>query len=89
MLRFILRVIGFLFLLIGIIGVLAPIPFGLIFLILSMFCLIPTTPGTAKIVKKLRRKSTRIDRTMTNVTAKLPYPYRRILRETEIKDIYS
>lgn len=88
MIKFVLRVIGFLLLAIGIIGVLSPIPFGLLFIMLSMLFLVPTTPSFTRLVKRMRRKYPTMDKSMTSMTGKVPYPYRRVLRETEVDKEY-
>ena len=87
MLRLIMIGLGFVFLLIGIVGILTPIPFGLIFLCLSFILLVPTVPGAAGAVQRVRRKSRAFDGAMAHVTNKAPMPYRRILRQTEVGDI--
>ena len=87
MLRFIFMVIGLILLLFGIVGVLTPIPFGLFFIVLALLILIPTAPGTAGIVRKLRLKYPRFDRFLDAVTRRMPTPYRRILKQTEIDEL--
>jgi hypothetical protein len=90
MMRLALMVVGWLFLVLGIIGALTPIPFGLVFLALAMLLLIPTTPAAAPIVRRLRMRSSRFDRLMTAVIRRTPAPYRRILRRTDIEaGVYS
>lgn len=80
--------LGFVCLVIGIIGILTPIPFGLIFLMLALLLLIPTTPGAARLVRRLRIRFGRFDRLMALAIRRSPAPYRRILRRTDI-DQYS
>jgi hypothetical protein len=63
---------------------LTPIPFGLILFIIGLLFLIPSTPSAAKYVRLMRRKVRIFDRAMSAVTNRMPYPYRRVLRETEI-----
>lgn len=82
--RMLIQLVGFVFLALGIVGVLTPIPFGLVFLVLSFLLLIPTTPQAAHHIKRFRRWSPRFDRLMTGATSRAPAPYRRILRETAI-----
>lgn len=84
MIRLIFQGIGFILLFVGIIGVLTPIPFGLFFLILAMLFLIPTTPSVLRGVQYLRRRYPSFDARMTALTARLPYPYRRVFRRTEV-----
>ena len=44
-------------------------------------------PGTAVTwVKILRRRSSRLDRAMQGLSYRLPFPFRRILRRTEVVD---
>ncbi len=78
-------ILGFICLFFGIIGMLTPIPFGVFFLVLSFLLLIPTTPGAARIIKRLRHRSVRFDRMMAAVIRRLPLPYRRILRQTDVR----
>ena len=87
MLRLLMIGLGFAFLLIGIVGILTPIPFGIVFLCLSFILLVPTVPGAAGVVQHVRRKSRVFDGVMSTVTNKAPMPYRRILRQTEVGDI--
>lgn len=82
--RWAARLIGGVFTFFGLLGMLTPIPFGLIFFVIGLFFLIPTTPVVARYVRGARRKISLFDRSMTAVTTRMPYPYRRILRETEI-----
>lgn len=84
MIRLFFRGIGFILLFVGIIGVLTPIPFGLFFLILAMLFLIPTTPSVVKGVRHLRGRYPAFDSRMHALTRRLPYPYRRIFRRTEV-----
>jgi len=84
MLRFSIKVLGYLFLLLGIVGLLTPIPFGIVFTILAILLLVPTSPGSARVIRYLRRKSRRLDRVMTLIIRRAPAPYRRILRQTDI-----
>ena len=76
--------LGFVCLIIGIIGMLTPIPFGIVFMVLAFLLLIPTTPGATRMIKHLRRKSPRFVQMMAAVITRLPLPYRRILRRTDI-----
>lgn len=82
--RILCQIIGSALCFIGVIGLLTPIPFGLIFLVAGLMFLIPTTPAVARGIKHLRRKSERFDNAMTSITRRLPTPYRRVLRETEL-----
>ncbi|MEM1187465.1 MAG: hypothetical protein AAGI72_03010 [Pseudomonadota bacterium] len=84
MARVLIMAVGFVFLLIGFIGVLTPIPFGLVFLLLALLMLIPTTPGVARLVQRARRRSSRFDQLMILAIRKSPAPYRRILRRTDV-----
>lgn len=88
MIRLFFRGIGFILLFVGIVGVLTPIPFGIFFLILALLFLIPTTPSVLNGVMYLRRRYPAFDARMDALTRKLPYPYRRVLRRTEV-DILS
>ena len=86
LLKIILRAIGLVFLAIGIVGILTPIPFGFIFIIVALIFLIPTTPVAVTWVKILRRRSSRFDQAMRVLSHRLPFPFRRILRRTEVID---
>lgn len=70
--------------LLGVAGMLTPIPFGLIFFIIGLLFLIPTTPSAARAVRWGRRKIRLFDKAMSAATNRAPYPFRRVLRETEI-----
>ena len=85
-LRIILRTIGFIFLAIGIVGILTPIPFGFVFIIVALIFLIPTTPAAVTWVRILRRRSSRFDKAMEGLSYRLSFPFRRILRRTEVID---
>ena len=85
MTRILCRIIGSAFCFIGLIGMLTPIPFGLIFFIIGLLFLIPSTPSAAKAVRWARRKIRVFDRMMSAATNRMPYPYRRVLRETEVR----
>lgn len=85
MTRILCRIIGSAFCFIGLIGMLTPIPFGLIFFIIGLLFLIPSTPSAAKAVRWARRKVRVFDRVMSAATNRMPYPYRRVLRETEVR----
>ncbi len=85
MTRLICRILGSALCFFGILGMLTPIPFGLILFIIGLLFLIPSTPSAAGAVRWARRKIRVFDRMMSATTNRMPYPYRRILRETEIK----
>ncbi len=78
------RAVGGFFLAFGLLGMLTPIPFGLIFFVIGLLMLIPTVPAVARPVRYARRKIGLFDRLMFETTRRLPVPYRRILRQTEI-----
>lgn len=84
MLRFAAKFLGWVLLFIGIVGVLTPIPFGIVFLALSLVLLIPTSPGLTRFLQRMRRRSPKIDRSMAAVIRRAPAPYRRILRQTDV-----
>lgn len=85
MMRILCRIIGLVLCLFGIIGMLTPIPLGILPFVLGLLFLIPTTPSAARVVRGARRKFRIFDRLMSATTNRLPYPYRRVLRETEVK----
>lgn len=84
MVRIVLMLLGYLCLLIGFVGVLTPIPFGLVFLILACLLLIPSHPGATRVLRALRLRFRRFDTLMSKAASNLPSPYRRILRRTDI-----
>lgn len=84
MMRILCRIIGLVLCLFGVIGMLTPIPLGILPFILGLLFLIPTTPSAARAVRWARRKIRIFDRLMSATTNRLPYPYRRVLRETEV-----
>lgn len=85
MMRLVCQFIGIILCLFGVIGMLSPIPFGIVFFVIGLMFLIPSTPSAAKTVRWFRRRIRVFDRLMSATTNKLPYPYRRVLRETEVK----
>jgi len=88
MIRILCRIIGGAFSLVGAACLVLPIPLGLIigmvFLTIGLMFLIPSTPSTAKYVRSARMKAAWFDKGMSNMTRRLPAPYRRILNKTEI-----
>ena len=87
MVRLLMILFGLAFLVIGVVGIATPIPFGIVFLTLSIVMLVPTVPGAAGAVRSVRRRSRAFDSVMGAVTSRAPMPYRRILRQTEVDDI--
>ncbi|UTW54920.1 hypothetical protein [Kordiimonas sp. SCSIO 12610] len=83
--RILARITGSILCFIGVIGMLTPIPFGIIFFVIGLMFLIPSTPRAANGVRWARSRISIFDRSMDLITRRLPVPYRRILRETEIK----
>lgn len=84
MAKYLCRIIGSALCFFGIIGMLTPIPFGLILFIIGLMFLIPSTPAAAGLVRKARKNIGIFDRAMAFATEKSPHPYRRILRTTEV-----
>lgn len=84
MMRALCQILGVSLCLFGIVAMILPIPFGIIIFVIGLMFLIPTTPSAAKAVRRVRTRLRFFDRLMTAVTVRLPYPYRRILRETEV-----
>lgn len=84
MMRLLCRVVGGALCFIGIIGMLTPIPFGLIFFVIGLIFLIPSTPSVARGVRWTRSRIGVFDRAMDMATRVAPAPYRRVLRRTEI-----
>jgi len=84
MMRILCRIIGGALCFFGVIGMLTPIPLGIVPFILGLMFLIPTTPSAATFVRKARGRIGIFDRTMTAVTRRAPTPFRRVLRMTEV-----
>ena len=84
MTKLMLNTLGYVFLILGIIGMLTPVPLELLFLVLSLLLLIPTSPMVTRGVRQLRKRSVRVDRGLATLIRKLPSPYRRILRQTDV-----
>ncbi|WP_286830636.1 MULTISPECIES: hypothetical protein [Kordiimonas] len=84
MVRILCQLIGSVFCIFGIFGMLTPIPFGLIFFMIGLLFLIPTTPWVTRLVRRTREKFATFDRAMDAVTRRAPAPYRRVLQRTEI-----
>ncbi|NVJ98666.1 MAG: hypothetical protein HWE25_10970 [Alphaproteobacteria bacterium] len=84
MVRILCQIIGGAFCFFGIIGMLTPIPFGIIFFVIGLLFLIPTTPSVTRLVRRARGRFDMFDRAMDAVTRRAPAPYRRVLRRTEV-----
>ena len=89
MLRIFCSLLGFIFLFIGIIGMLTPIPFGLLFVIIALMLLIPSTPWFARLLQRSRTRSGMVNKAFDGITRRAPAPYKRVLRETEPTDSES
>ena len=87
MLRILCQLIGFIFLLFGFVGMLTPIPFGIVFFAIGLIFLLPTSPWLVRFIQKLRRKYRRVDGVFHSMTRRAPQPYKRVLRETEVHDV--
>lgn len=85
--RLLMKALGFVCLGIGMLGMLTPLPFGIIFLVLASLLLIPTSPGFTAQMRRWRFRSPRFDRAMASLIRRLPSPYRRILRETDVDSL--
>ena len=83
--RWIARILGAVLTAFGVLGMLTPIPFGLIFFIIGLMFLIPSTPGAATLVQKARARVGMLDRSLYAISRRLPLPYRRILAMTEVE----
>lgn len=84
MVRIICTVIGSALCLIGVVGMLTPIPFGLFVFIIGLLFLIPASDRATRLVRGARRKISPLDRAMSAVTKRMPVPYRRVLTDTYI-----
>ena len=83
--RILALIAGYICLLLGIAGLLTPIPVGIIFTVLAAVLLIPTSPRAERALRYLRTRSSRIDRGVADIARRVPSPYRRILQKTEVK----
>lgn len=88
MIRIILRVIGIVFVLLGIVLGIAPIPIGWLMMLIGLMFLIPTTPSVVRLIKGMRRRSSTVDKAFTGLARRAPTPYRRVLKETEVTDTH-
>ena len=86
MLRILCQFIGLGFCIIGLLGMLTPIPFGLIFFIIGLMFLVPTSPTATRTVRWARRRVPFFDSVMQSATRRAPLPYKRVLRQTENQD---
>ena len=84
MVRLLCRLTGSFFCFFGILGMLTPIPFGLVFFVVGLLFLIPSTPSVARMVRGARARIGLFDRAMHAATRAAPAPYRRVLRQTEV-----
>ncbi len=87
MVRILCQIIGGLLCFIGIIGMLTPIPFGIILFIFGLMFLVPSSPTAANAVRWARGKLPVFDTVMHAATRRAPTPYKRVLRQTEIQDL--
>ena len=85
--RYIFIALGVVFFIIGVVGILTPIPFGIVFLTLSIVLLVPTVPRFARVVQGMRGRPNLLNRGLHGITRRAPMPYRRILRQTEPTDL--
>ncbi len=85
MIRVTIMVLGYICLAIGFVGILTPIPLGLVFFVLALLMLIPTSPLVVRLIQKVRKKSPRFDRMLEGIARRLPSPYRRILKTTDLE----
>ena len=84
MTRLIFGLIGFFFLILGIIGIIFPfLPIGIICTMLAMIFLIPAFPGFARFVKRSRTRYGAVEKTFQGIHRYAPSSVRRVLRETE------
>ena len=71
--KLILSIIGILLILVGIVLVPLPIPFGLILIFLGTLLLVTVNSAARKIVKSLRRRWKWLDRLLDRAAEKLPH----------------
>ena len=81
--RLICRVVGTAFLLVGLVLAVLPIPFGILFILIGLMLLIPSSPLFARSVRRARARFGHVDGAFAFLTQRTPVPYRRILRATE------
>ena len=80
-------ILGTILCLIGVIGMLTPIPFGLVFFLLGLLFLVPASPKATRAIRWVRAKVGIIDKVLLRITSKLPMPFRRVLRRTEVNAV--
>ncbi len=79
----IVRIVAVALLLVGLVLWVLPIPFGVFVVAIALLLLVATTPALQRRVARLRGRSPRLDRSLDRFAARLPQPWRRILRSTE------
>jgi len=87
MAKMIMTMIGLILLSAALIGALTPIPLGIVFLVPALLILIPASPLAASMIRDMRRRSNHLDRSLVQVSRRLPDSYRRILSQTEIGEL--
>jgi hypothetical protein len=81
--RFVLRIIGFVFLGAGLIVFPLPLPFGLLMICIGLVLLIANSEWVAELVRKARTRWPRFHRWLRRAGGKLPRRLHRILAATD------
>ena len=82
-LNFLIGLVGFIFLVFGLIALLSPIPFGFIFVALGLIMLIIAAPPVRRWLKRLRKRWPWLNRQLSQAQEKLPETIAEPLRESE------
>ena len=72
MIRLFFLVLGFFFVLFGIIGIVSPIPFGFLFLAIGLGMMLGVSPGLRSQLRKFRARHPNFDRKLHAVEERLP-----------------
>ena len=75
--------LGWAFLFLGILLMILPIPFGLVFLMLAFVVLVPLSPWFVRRMRGMRARFRLVNSAFSGLTRRVPVPYRRVLRATE------
>ncbi len=79
-------VIGWLFILVGLVLWPLPLPFGLIMLIIGIALVVPTSPGMRRLLRGLRKRYPVLDRQLERMRPHLPKFMRTMIERTRPRD---
>lgn len=81
--RFVLRIVGFVFLAAGVIVFPLPIPFGLLMICIGLVLLIANSEWVAEVVRRSRARWPRFNNWLRRAAGKLPRRLHRIIAATD------